>query len=670
MKSESKQSMSPTSRSLSNMDDATLKSNDDFHADAMSKYKAALEFWQPIFDQYDEDIDFLSGNQWDDKVKAAREAAGLSVLVYDQIESKVKYIVNNARANTPAIKCAPVDAGADKNTARIFDGLIKHIQYKHDAKHAYINALQNIVGGGIGAWRVNPVKTAEGEYDIEILRITDPTTVIIDPTAKKQDFSDAEYCFVLTPVVAEDVEELYDVDDVCGVGDAPQEGQINVLEYWKLNRKTGYWEQYILSNDSILESNTEYRGKYMPITFITGEELHIKGERMYKGIVRNVKDMQMLLNLAKSRTADSLAKGSSGQWLTEADMIADYKEIWMSPEVNGIPVLPYKATAGGKPERVDPPPPPVGFQSVASEADADIRANIGIRDPLQDVPSSQSGKAIALQISQGNIGTFAFMDKLNSGVKYTGTVLVDLIPQYYSYPHIREIMGLDNQISTVPLNEPYEQNGELVMHDLSKGRYAVMIQEGPSYESQRTEASDKLLELSKIYPQFLQLAGDIIFRNMDFQGADEIADRLRSQVPPEVLAASSSNNMDDRKQLMVTQDQLRQQQAGIQQLQQQVQQLTQLNQQLIQERDAKIAEINARGQVDANLRQLDHQFDLELEDRKNLGRGQLEQIKGDVNSQLQTQRAHTEVFKQDMQHQLSNPQTNPTTINIDVGQQG
>lgn len=639
---------------------------DEIHAKAMSLYKAALAFWQPIFDKYVEDMRFLGGDQWDEKVKAAREAANLSVLVYDNIEAKVKYVVNNARANTPSIKCSPVSDGADKNTAKIFDGLIKHIQYKYDAKHAYIQGLQGIVGGGLGAWRILPVQLREGDYDIEIQRITDPTTVIIDPAARRQDFSDAEYCFILTPVTQAQAKELLgedaeDDDDVVGVGPDPMPDVVNLLEYWCRNPKTGYWHQYILSNTDVLKSNTEYRGRFMPVAYLTGEEMHIEGERTYKGIVRNVKDMQMMLNLAKSHTADYLAKGASGQWLVEADMISDYKEIWLSSNVNGIPVLPYKATTAGKPDRIDPPPPPVGFQSIASEADADIRANIGIRDPLQDIPASQSGKAISLQISQGNIGTFAFMDKLNAAIKYTGTVLVDLIPQYYSYPHIREIMGIDDQISTVQLNQPYIENGAEVMHDLTKGRYSVMIKEGPSYESQRTEAADKLLELGKIYPQFMQMAGDIIFRNFDFVGAGEIADRLATTIPPEMLAGSNATNADEAAQLRVSQAQLRQQAQQMQQMQQMLQQLQAQNQQLIQERAARVTEIQTKGQVDAQQSQLDHQHALELEAAKTEGKGQVELVKGRVDSELQTQRTQAEIFQADMAHQLQQP-----AVNIDI----
>ena len=596
-----------------------------FHEEAMARFKRAKEAWSKVHADYVADQRFANGDQWDAKLKSTLTLQGLSALTYNQLPAKVKYIVNNARQNTPAIKCNPIGDGSSRNTAKIYDGVIKHIQYKYDAKHAYINALSGIVIGGLGAWKVLPIQEDEADpitgeleptYDISIERITDPTGVYMDPAAKKQNFCDAEFCFLLSWMDKDEAKELYP-DALLESVEKDSKSLFNkhsvaILEYWVKNEDTGLFEQYLMTGEEILTENKAYRGKYCPIVLVTGEEKHIEGEREYKGIVRDVKDMQILLNLSKSKTADYIARATNVQWKATASQIAGYEDIWRDVNTAGVALLPYHPDASGSPERMEPPSPPTGFMQASAEADADIRAAIGIRDPLADVPVTQSGKAIQLQVAQGNIGTYEYTDKLNAAIKYTGTILVDLIPFYFSYPHIREIMGLDGQVTTVPLNQMYEENGQVVMHDLAAGKYSVTLDDGPSYESQRSEASDMLLECVSKYPEFMHIAGDIVFRNLNFEGAQEIADRLKATIPPNVLAAGNATNGDSASQTAQMQAGIAQMQQELQQAQAAFQQAQAMIAQLTQEKQAKIVEIQTRGQVEKDLAKDKFQYELQL----------------------------------------------------------
>ena len=68
---------------------------------------------------------------------------------------------------------------------------------------------------------------------------------------------------------------------------------------------------------------------------------------------------------------------------------------------------------------------------------------------------------------------------------------------------------------------------------------------GPGYNSKRQEAVDSMMALFAADPTLIQQAGDLLVRNMDFPGAETIADRLavnnplakvddKSKVPPRV----------------------------------------------------------------------------------------------------------------------------------------
>ena len=90
------------------------------------------------------------------------------------------------------------------------------------------------------------------------------------------------------------------------------------------------------------------------------------------------------------------------------------------------------------------------------------------------------------------------------------------------------------------------------------------METGPGYNSKRQEAVDSMMSLLGADPTLMQTAGDLIFRNMDFPGADVIADRL--------AAANPMAQIDDKSPIPPqVQMQLAQSKQMIQQLQQQIQ---------------------------------------------------------------------------------------------------
>jgi hypothetical protein len=633
----------------------------------LERYQTLVQGWSGPHSDYREDNSFYDGNQWDARTLQLRKTANLSCLVYNQMTSKVKYIVNNALKNLPGMKCHPISGGANKNTAQVFDGILKYIQYEYDAPDAFVTALRCAVVGGIGAFRWLPTANAAGESDIEFVRITDPTDIVVDTSAKKVNFSDMDDGFISSWVRKDKLKELYGEEvsfDIPGkaYNSMYQDDQVQLLEYWVKNVETGYVEQYIISGSDILEENISYRGTNIPIGIVTGEEYWVDGKRKFKGIIRDNKDIQRLLNLTKSRSADHIGQSSQAQWLTSSNAMSGYQGVWESSNLSGLPVLPYKATPGEPPpQRIEAPAPPTGYMAVGSEADADLRAAIGIRDPLADVPETQSGKAISLQISQGNIGTYQFFASLKSVIRYCATDLVELIPYYYNYEHIRMIMGNDGNVTAVQIKQQYEENGKQVMHDLAQGKYSVVLSEGADYETQRQEALERILEFVKADPEMMKMYGDIIFNLQDWKGSEEAAARARTLVPPNALAASNASNGDDPA--ASAQAQAMQLQQQNQQLQQALQQLQQTVQRLDQEQKAKLIEINAKSQADLHMRQLEFQHEIKLKEMDIQGKGtniaqkgvvdtDLIIQQGDVDQRLTILEGHTDVFHRNMDHEL------------------
>ena len=75
------------------------------------------------------------------------------------------------------------------------------------------------------------------------------------------------------------------------------------------------------------------------------------------------------------------------------------------------------------------------------------------------------------------------------------------------------------------INQPLSGSLEKVF-DLGVGRYDLTVSAGPSYTSRREEAASQMIELIRAYPPAAPLIGDLLAKNLDWPGADEVAKRL------------------------------------------------------------------------------------------------------------------------------------------------
>lgn len=579
-----------------------------------TRLAAATAKWEPIFEQGTEDNKFLHGDQWDDKIMKARESEGLSCLVYNKIMPNYMYVVNNCRRATPSAKITPLSDGADVNTARVYDGLIMDICDRSNADSAYVTALKNALSFSFGYVRVALVYDEQSQrYDIEVHRYPDSTNLFFDPQCKDEDFADARFVFSKEKMAKGEARaEWPDADCFGDPDDKDSETEVEIIEYWE-RQPAGTWCQHFFYGEELLESDYTYRGTLHPFAAMTGEEYIKNGVTHYKSFVHDLKAPARVSNAAKSYTADWLTRAMVPQWLVQAEHIADFQEFWTKGGLNGAAVLPYSATSNGEPpQRMDAPQPPAISASAAQESDADIRTIVGIRDASEQLPENVASETLRMHIAQSNIGTYGWHARLNGMVRYAVRVMVDLISNYYTEAEIRQIRTIDGQVNNIPINQEYQDNGQIVGHFLGRGKYNVTVVNSPDYKTRQSEIVDKFMEIAKVYPNILGIGGDILVRNIDFPAANELADRIKATIPPNIIAASNPTNGDGSNQVAQLQMQLQQMGQQMQQMQMQFQQMMQQNQMLQQREAAGVAKIQAQGQVDANLKNLGHQHELEL----------------------------------------------------------
>jgi hypothetical protein len=214
---------------------------------------------------------------------------------------------------------------------------------------------------------------------------------------------------------------------------------------------------------------------------------------------------------------------------------------------------------------VQPEPPSAGIMSAAESVAMDLQTVIGIMDPNQLPSGNISGKALQGQQTQIDMANVHFYDNLTRSIRHTGKIILDLIPYVYSEQRIMRIIGADGQPDLISINErQMDQMGSMkILNDVTVGEYDVVMDTGPGYNSKRMQAVEAMLPLVGSNQELFKLAGDLIFRNMDFPGAEVIADRLaatnplsqideKSPVPPQVqMQLAQSKQMMDQMQQQI-----------------------------------------------------------------------------------------------------------------------
>lgn len=309
--------------------------------------------------------------------------------------------------------------------------------------------------------------------------------------------------------------------------------------------------QYIINGAEVLEENP-WAGCYIPIVPIYGDEVNIEGKRIFKSAIRDAKDPQRMLNYWSTTATELVALAPRVPFLGPKGAFKSDTKKWSTANSVSHPYIEYDGPT--MPQRQPGPQIPSGVLQMLAQASDDIKSITGIYDASLGARSNEtSGRAIMARQREGDVSTFHIIDNQNRGIRHTGRILVDLIPKVYSSERVARILGEDGKSEMRPVNQQYEtqKDGQAIvaMHDLRTGRYDVTVSSGPSFTSRREEAAQQMLQLGQAMPEAMGYMFDLLARNLDWPGADEIAKRAEKvikklhpevfdeggQVPPEIM---------------------------------------------------------------------------------------------------------------------------------------
>jgi hypothetical protein len=582
-----------------------------------------------------EDLKFGGGDQWPVELQNSRNLESRPVITVNKVDNYCRQVCNQQRQQRPRIKVHATNTAQDMVEAQTIQGVIRHIEVNSNAEHAYDNAFEYAVRMGWGYFRVRTDYVSEDSFDQEIFidPIDNPFTVYFDPNSVAPDGSDADRVLITTMMPKKEFSKLYPEASVDGgtsftqrgTGDSQSEWitkeDIRLAEYFYTVREKAtlyqlsdgsstfaedkdFFNRLAMAGITVVDKRPSYKktikyckltaidvieegvwpGKYIPIVPVYGRHIVIGDKRKKFGMIRYAKDPQRMYNFWQTSITEGVALAPKAKWLIAEGQDEGHENDWANANIKSFPLLRYKQTdiegrPAPVPTRLQPEPPQAGIMAAAAGVNDDIKAIMGVFDPAQLGQGNISGKALNGQQQQVDLTNFDYYDNLTRSISHCGTIILDLLPKIYDTERVMRIIGDDGKPELLTINQ--RDSVGRVLNDMTVGQYDVVMETGPGYNSKRQEAVDHMLQMVGADPQLMQTAGDLLFRNMDWPGADVIADRLatlnplaqiddKSEVPPQVQMqlAQSKKQVADMQQQVEAMQLLIKQRGDIEQVKQ------------------------------------------------------------------------------------------------------
>jgi hypothetical protein len=531
----------------------------------------------------------IPGEQWDETTKKDR-GKDRPMYEFNETRIKCKAVVNQIRANRPSAKIAPAEDG-DVEMAEAMKGLIDQVQNASDADAVTDYATEHQVIGGMGAERYTTKwqeDSVDGQ-DIEIEPVKNPMCLYADYACQKQDKSDARFWIYAAKLPKETYKAKYpnakpvefgiedDFNDDC------DDEHVWVAEYWikkpvtrmlmllsngrtvdaasmtalpegvtviKSRKAPGHRiVQYICSGDAVLTDaegvkEHEWAGREFPFNIAYGEYMVIDGKETWYGLPEHAKDAQRAHNWAATSVYEAIASTPQGTTWVTADQAKDLTAEWAEAQRKNIRIKRYNhdPKAPGPPVSEPPASVPTALVAAMQMSSDSLKSVMGLPDAtLGEVGRENSGVAIRRRQEAGAVANFNFGDNMTRFVRRRYEILMDLIPKIYDTPRQIRVLGKDGAEKWIRINQMDPVTGEIV-GDLSAMKYDLVVTQGPNFATQRQEAAETYMGMQQTNPQLAMAAGDLIFKALDLPYAQEISERLKATLPPQIQAMINKDN--------------------------------------------------------------------------------------------------------------------------------
>lgn len=641
-------------------DDKTISKTkrEDVLDEACARFSSAWDEDKENRDNHLADFRFVyvPGSQYEPDLRARRDRWKLPSLEFNQLPQFIHQVVNDQRQNRPGIRVHAAGGDASDDVAEIFQGLVRGIEYDSQAESVYDTGFEGAVVGGRGWWFItSEYESMSFDQKICIKSIKDACNVVADNHYSAPDGHDRRFVFVIERMPksefmrrwpkadqvdweglstewsdgtdgAEDCITVADYyrrlcedktlvmmsDGAIGWLDDMPPPPAGVVEVARRQAEKHSVEWFKVAGGQQILEEYECPGEVIPAICCPGTEALIDGERIFQGLIRNARDPQRMLNYGMTSQAIHLAMTPLPPWIVAEGQVDNYKKLWANANTEYFAYLPYTPTSiegvpVPPPQRIAPSSPDAGWLNWTMQMQGMIKSTVGMYENSLGLRSNeQSGVAIKQREMQGDNATFHFVDNLSRAIALTGRIVVSWIPKIYDAQRIVHLIGMDDERKPVVLNQQSmgrDQSGAIkaiTLNDVTKGKYAVTVEAGPTNATKRQDSAARLADMVKAYPPLMQVAGDLVMKAQDIPDSGEFAERLEFTLPPPIqqaMAAKKKGGKPPDPQMM-------------QAMQQKDQQLQQIGQ-AMQAMQAELQQAKSGAQEKMAIAQMDQKIEVQ-----------------------------------------------------------
>ena len=459
------------------------------------KFRIYSQFWRANYDEGDLDMDCISTKYgpWPADAIKEREDAKRPIVHINITKQFLNRIVNQFRLNPRGIVITPSGSDANDETAEMREDRIRQIDYESQAVQARLNAAQNAVERGMGFYMVTTKDVRPDSFNkkIDTRQIPNPKSVLVDPYAKKPDWSDMKGAFVIDRIPW----DTYSTDDryedaairsfssefTLDGGDLWMDDKsIQICEYWCVKIKKRKFlrlampegpvevfadeiegakikgdmlilpageayrierqkvaemptvKQYITNGFEVLEEH-DWPGSTIPIVVITGYRKYEKGKLVIESATRNMRAPQLTYDYIWTNMQEVFGMVPKSHWEAAVGQIEEFPE-WQDVNRSPVAVLRYRAKTPdtgesilSAPNRVDYTPRIEPYLASLQHALVAMQQAAGMFSIERQNQVQASGKAQEQQNQSQDLGNYHFSDYLDLAVQYEGRIKNEIL---------------------------------------------------------------------------------------------------------------------------------------------------------------------------------------------------------------------------------------------------
>lgn len=539
------------------------------------KFGEGFEGWKENRKNAAHDDKFVLGlNQWNTVAAALR--AGRPMPVVNKTHISHFQIVNDFAQNMPAPDIGPDDDQAHADVARVLMGLWRYTNKRSKANAHRLLAFAQAVMGGYGYWEIALDWANDRDFELEtvIKPVPDRFSIVDDPLAMLPAGADRRYLFRVGEIGKEDAKIQYPFNnwEQCNTqlaGDQQAtlwhgDMRPEILCYWRRIKSfksvtdqmrvtetgkdgmpakaTGRTRQVPVYEVLWAKTNGHellydrdgnpcrgvFASEYIPFVRCDGWKTWVDKKWHVEGNVRQAISAQEMANYAEAGVAEFVGLASKAPYMGPMKSIAAYKQIWDDANTKPWSFLPYDAVVGEggvvlKPERVEPPAPPMALLSWRENQNANLRETLGMFQASQGQSvNDESGYARQQVRLENDVNHYHFASNFADALQLEVTILIDLWANLYKGQTALRILGEEGQVQNVTVNQEQpnpekpramwadvdEQGNPRAHYDLRVGRYGVTVKLGPSFATQAEQNTARMDTLMQRMPP--QMAGGMV----------------------------------------------------------------------------------------------------------------------------------------------------------------